>query len=201
MKKFVSILLAILLFLFLSSCSNDTNDNVDNRFSKLISYAQSSNPNQLNTITWSDNISKNSTNEVYYSLEIKETKKIILTGITRYPYNSGIEMEDIYTLVFVFGSEKDGKLSYSITLETIMHKLKDAYNYYPYVLDEYKLIDNKAVLSTINYTASCYYESLYSKNSLFSYSNPNSTLEGVSEDCFKNLNKYFNNRIGITLFA
>lgn len=201
MKKLVSILLSILLLLFISSCSNGENDNIEERFSKLISYAQSSNPNQANIITWSDNISKNSTNEVYYTLEIKEDKKMILTGTTKYPYNSGIEMEDIYTLVFVFGSEKEEKLSYSITIETIMHKLKDEYNYYPYVMDEYKLIDSKAVLNTKNYTASCYYESLYSKNKLFSYSNPNSTLEGVSEDCFKNINSYFNDRIGITLFV
>lgn len=179
---------------FVSSCGN-VNDNTDERFMLLKNFVADTN----NCASWSDSIT-DAPNEVLYTLEVKNNKTLILKGITKYPYNSGIEMEDKYTIIFVFGSEKDNKITYSITMETIMHKLKDEFNYSPYIMDEYKLVDSKAILNTTNFVATCYYESLYSKNNLFSYSKPNEVLERISKDCFINVNQYFENRIGISLF-
>ena len=176
-------------------------------FSKLIVYCESnsikqtdnSNDKEYYTLSWKDSDSSQ-TGEVEFTLQIYEDKTMLITGVSIFPYNSGIQYEITYSVEFLFGSESDDRLSYEVKFYALSRRLQDQYNYYPYVIDEYRMSDSKSIFDIKSWSASCYYETSSSTQGVISFSDPNQTLRDVSEDSFDQIKKYLENRVNISLF-
>ena len=208
MKKVILLCSVILVFSLLTSCQSKSNDSVKNvdKFQELLTYCEK-NSQKLNggdgsyyKLNWTD-VDSGETGAVDFTVCIYESRKITITGKSTFPYNSGIENEVIYTVTFVYGKDTDSKLNYTVDFSMKMTRLKDAYNYYPYTLDEVKMSDTKAVFDVEKWKVSCYYEKFTSTNNLIDFDDRNDTLRSVSTDSFTQLKDYLNDRANISLFG
>ena len=199
----------IMLFLsLLISCQSENNEVRENTdiFRELLLYcdenAQKINKsnNSYYKLNWTD-VDSSETGSVDFTVCIYENRKITITGKSIFPYNEGIENEVVYTVSFVYGTEKDTKINYTVDFMLKVTKLKDSYNYYPYTLDEVKMSDSKAVFNIEKWKASCYYEEYTSTNGLVNFDDCNDTLRSVSIDSFNQLDRYFTDRANISLFG
>ena len=208
MRKVILLCSVILIFSLLTSCQSKSNDFVKNedKFQELLTYCEK-NSQKLNgangsyyKLNWTD-VDSSETGAVDFTVCIYESRKITITGKSTFPYNSGIENEVIYTVTFVYGKDTDTKINYKVDFSMKMTRLKDAYNYYPYTLDEVKMSDTKAVFDVEKWKASCYYEKFTSTNNLIDFDDRNDTLRSVSTDSFTQLKDYLNDRANISLFG
>ena len=208
MKKVILLCSVILVFSLLTSCQSKSNDSVKNvdKFQELLTYCEK-NSQKLNggdgsyyKLNWTD-VDSGETGAVDFTVCIYESRKITITGKSTFPYNSGIENEVIYTVTFVYGKDTDAKINYTVDFSMKMTRLKDAYNYYPYTLDEVKMSDTKAVFDVEKWKVSCYYEKFTSTNNLIDFDDRNDTLRSVSTDSFTQLKDYLNDRANISLFG
>lgn len=209
MKKFSILFLSFILVLTsLISCESldGKNHNDEDRFLDLIAYCRE-NAQQFSDgdgtyfkLSWTD-IDSSETGAVDFTVNVYENRKITITGKSNFPHNSGIENEVVYNISFVYGSHTDTKINYQVDFSMKMIKLKDAYNYSPYVLDEVRMSDTKAIFNIDKWTASCYYENFSSDNNVIDFDDRNDTLRSVSVDSFNQLKNYFNERANISLFG
>lgn len=204
----ITILISATIF---TACGNDELSGAELResnFSKLITYCESTTTKQTDTsnnkdyynLSWTDSDSSD-TGEVSFSLRIYKDKTILLTGISMFPYNSGIRNEVDYSVKFTYGSESENRLSFEVKFHALLRVLQSPTNYYPYIMDEYRMSDSKAIFDTSAWSASCYYETKSSKNNVISLSNPNETLRDVSKDSFDQIKAYLSSRVNLSLFV
>ena len=209
MKKRITLLCSIIMvFSLLTSCQSKSNDSLKgaDKFQDLLAYCEENAQKNSGTdgsyykLNWTD-VDSSETGAVDFTVCIYENRKITITGKSIFPYNSGIENEVIYTVTFIYGTDTDMKINYEVDFSMKMTRLKDAYNYYPYILDEVKMSDTKAVFDVEKWKASCYYEKFTSKNNLIDFDDRNDTLRSVSVDSFTQLKDYLNDRANISLFG
>lgn len=212
MKKTTFLCSLIMLLSLLIACQSNNNEGIENTdtdtFQELLSYCEE---NALKSgedngsyykLNWTDvDSSENGFVYVDYTVCVYENRKITITGKSIFPYNEGIENEVVYTVSFVYGTNKDIRINYTVNYELKMTRLKDSYNYYPYTIDAVKMSDTKAVFNIEKWTASCYFEEYTSVNNLINFDDCNETLRSVSVDSFNQLERYFNGRTNISLFG
>ena len=207
MKKIILLCSLIIVFL-LTSCQIKSNVSIKSRdeFQDLLTYCEENAKKTTDAdgsyykLNWTD-VDSSETGAVDFTVCIYESRKITITGKSTFPYNAGIENEAIYIVTFIYGSDTDTKINYKVDFTMKMTRLKDAYNYYPYTLDEVKMSDTKAVFDVEKWAASCYYEKFTSTNNLINFDDRNDTLRSVSVDSFTQLNDYLNDRANISLFG
>ena len=207
MKKIILLCSLIIVFL-LTSCQSKSNDSIKSRdkFQDLLTYCEENAKKATDAdgsyykLNWTD-VDSSETGAVDFTVCIYEGRKITITGKSTFPYNAGIENEVIYIVTFIYGTDTDAKINYKVDFTMKMTRLTDAYNYYPYTLDEAKMSDTKAVFDVEKWAASCYHEKFTSKNNLIDFDDRNDTLRSVSVDSFTQLNDYLNDRANISLFG
>ena len=196
----------IIVFSLLTSCQSSDSIKSGDKFQALLTYCEENSQKVTDSngsyykLNWTD-VDSSETGAVNFSVCIYENRMITITGKSTFPYNAGIENEVIYTVTFIYGTYTDAKINYKVDFTMKMTKLKDAYNYYPYTLDEVKMSDTKAVFDVEKWAAFCYYEKFTSANNLIDFDDRNDTLRSVSVDSFTQLKDYLNNRANISLFG
>lgn len=207
MKKITLVFILVLTTFLLVSCKGKRDNMLgdENVFQDLISYCEKNTQKSEGIdglyyeVNWTD-VDSSETGAVDFIVCVYENKKITITGKSKFPYNEVIECDVVYTVSFIYGTNKDKKINYSVDYTMKMTRIKDAYNYYPYTLDEVKMSDSKAVFDVKKWTASCYYEVYTSSSNLVNFDDRNGTLRSVSIDSFTQLKRYFNDRANIALF-
>ena len=207
MKKIILLCSLIMVFSLLISCQSKNNDSLKgDKFQDLLTYCEK-NAQKISgadgpyyKLNWTD-VDSSGIGAVDFTVCIYESRKINITGKSTFPYNTGIENEVIYTVTFIYSTDINTKINYEVDFKMKMTRLKDAYNYYPFTLDEVKMSDTKAVFDIEKWTASCYYEKFTSTNNLIDFDDRNDTLRSVSVDSFTQLKDYLNDRANISLFG